>query len=444
MLKVWEFFEHLQEIMYAADADTYEIIYMNRRTLELCGYSSLDEVVGKNCYEVIQKAGKPCAMCNNHQLQEGRFLEWCYYNPLYKRTYSIKDTLLMDGNRRCRIELAMDITEQKQQVSMAEGYHNLETIANEGFRLALQTATPEVAIHVILEYLGKALQAERAYIFECNHKGNDDNTYEWVKEGVDPVIHLLQDLPAEVCAQWYDTFRENENILIGDLEDIRITDPLQYENLKRQDIHSLVVVPLYDGKKIIGFYGVDNPDADSLAYVSNMLQIVAHFIIYTLRQREYVQKLTHMSHYDRLTGLGNRYLMDEYVASRRSGESLGVVYCDITGLKRVNDTLGHAAGDRLIIRAAECLKKVLKGHGLFRIGGDEMLAWVLGLTEEEFYEKINELKDELPIWDVVMAIGAIWQEDGMAHLDYLLTESERLMYEDKSEYYKQTGIDRRR
>ena len=55
-----------------------------------------------------------------------------------------------------------------------------------------------------------------------------------------------------------DSMYEDKNIMIHDLEDIREIDPLQYENLKRQNIHSIVVVPLYDNDAVMGFYGIDN------------------------------------------------------------------------------------------------------------------------------------------------------------------------------------------
>ena len=53
-------------------------------------------------------------------------------------------------------------------------------------------------------------------------------------------------------------FCSNKNILFDDLEKMREDDPLQYENLKRQNIHSIVVVPLYDNDAVMGFYGIDN------------------------------------------------------------------------------------------------------------------------------------------------------------------------------------------
>ena len=56
-------------------------------------------------------------------------------------------------------------------------------------------------------------------------------------------------------------------------------DPKMYEVLVRQNIHSLVVVPLYDDGKVIGFYGVDNPSTRYFEFVSEMLQIMGHFIV---------------------------------------------------------------------------------------------------------------------------------------------------------------------
>ena len=173
---------------------------------------------------------------------------------------------------------------------------NLEVVINEGLRVALLEETPDRSLEVLLEHLGKALDGERTYIFEQNESGGYDNTYEWVAGGVEPEKENLQNVPREVCASWYRNFTIGKHIVIRNLEDIRDTDPLQYETLKRQNIHSLVVVPLYDGKKIIGFYGVDNPPAKSLEYASNMLQTAAYFIVSSLKRRNLFRELQKRSY----------------------------------------------------------------------------------------------------------------------------------------------------
>ncbi len=204
-------------------------------------------------------------------------------------------------------EGTMDIVKDEQNRDMQSVQH-LEAVINEGLRIALMEETPDQSLEVLLAYLGKVMQGERTYIFERNEAGGDDNTYEWVACGVKPEKENLQNVLPEVCASWYKNFSVGRHIVIACVEDIRETEPLQYENLKRQNIHSLVVVPLYDGKKIIGFYGVDNPPVKSIEYASNMLQTAAYFIVSSLKRRNLFRELQKRS-YNVLHALSVDYLL---------------------------------------------------------------------------------------------------------------------------------------
>lgn len=87
MSKIWEFFENLGEYVYVADAETHELIYMNKKTLKSYGFQSLEEIIGLKCYEILQGNSLPCGMCNNEQLKPGFFKEWEYYkSAAAKRT----------------------------------------------------------------------------------------------------------------------------------------------------------------------------------------------------------------------------------------------------------------------------------------------------------------------------------------------------------------------
>ena len=94
-----------------------------------------------------------------------------------------------------------------RQHSGMQSIQNLETVINEGLRVALLEETPDQSLEVLLEHLGRALNGERTYIFEQNKSGGDDNTYEWVAAGVKPEKDNLQNVPREVCASWYRKFR---------------------------------------------------------------------------------------------------------------------------------------------------------------------------------------------------------------------------------------------
>ena len=101
----------------------------------------------------------------------------------------------------------------------------------------------------------------------------------------------------------------------------------------------MVVVPLYSEGKVIGFYGVDNLPQQSIKYAANMLQIMGHFIVSCIKRRNVVRELQQMSYCDQLTGLGNRYAMNEYMERIEEKESIGV---EEEGKNRINKLLNHA------------------------------------------------------------------------------------------------------
>ena len=92
---------------------------------------------------------------------------------------------------------------------------------------------------------------------------------------------------------------------------------------------------------------------------------------------------------DALTGArtraaGLRELDHELDRARRTASPLAVAYIDVVGLKAVNDTLGHAAGDALLKRVVAHLKAHLRPYDLIiRLGGDEFLCVMPNLTRGE-------------------------------------------------------------
>ena len=60
MKKIWEFFENMDEVVYVSDVDSYDLVYMNKKALELYGFQSLGELAGKKCYEILQNSSSPC------------------------------------------------------------------------------------------------------------------------------------------------------------------------------------------------------------------------------------------------------------------------------------------------------------------------------------------------------------------------------------------------
>jgi diguanylate cyclase (GGDEF)-like protein/PAS domain S-box-containing protein len=95
--------------------------------------------------------------------------------------------------------------------------------------------------------------------------------------------------------------------------------------------------------------------------------------------KEAFNEMAHLASHDVLTGLINRRLFNELFAqtthlAKRDGSRSAVLYLDLDGFKEVNDTLGHAVGDQLLIEVAERLKdSVRESDVVARLGGDEFI-----------------------------------------------------------------------
>ncbi len=89
------------------------------------------------------------------------------------------------------------------------------------------------------------------------------------------------------------------------------------------------------------------------------------------------EKITYQANYDQLTGLPNRTLFMDRLTRRvlegkRSKTSVGLMFVDLDGFKAINDTLGHDAGDQLLVSASRRLEKCIReADTVARLGGDE-------------------------------------------------------------------------
>jgi diguanylate cyclase (GGDEF)-like protein len=115
-----------------------------------------------------------------------------------------------------------------------------------------------------------------------------------------------------------------------------------------------------------------------------------------------VARLRLLALHDTLTGLPNRRLLYETLASQinvasRDGRAIAIAAIDLDGLKRVNDTEGHAAGDRLLRSAAKGWTSALRvGDSLARVGGDEFVLVMSGTDLVGAHEAVQRLRDATP------------------------------------------------
>ena len=183
---------------------------------------------------------------------------------------------------------------------------------------------------------------------------------------------------------------------------------------------------------------------------------VPNLVIYTIRNvdedKRREENLIRISMTDEMTRLNNRRSYDEDLKELRKGrlaDTFVLFSIDINGLKKANDTKGHAAGDELIKGAANCLTLAVGNKGkVYRTGGDEFMV----ISYMENPELLRDaIKAKTRDWkgnytkELNFAVGyASLSENPDASIDDLEHLADTRMYEDKSEFYKQHENDRRR
>lgn len=166
------------------------------------------------------------------------------------------------------------------------------------------------------------------------------------------------------------------------------------------------------------------------------------FISNITERKKMEEKLKFMSLYDALTGLYNRAFFEQKI-DEITGEyyPLGIIVCDVDGLKLINDTLGHKKGDELLIAAADAIKKSCEGKEnmvLARIGGDEFAVLACKVLREELDEALCIIKKEVEDYnrhseDLILSIstGIAFEEKPGKKVEDIFKEADNNMYREK-------------
>ena len=256
----------------------------------------------------------------------------------------------------------------------------------------------QVAINNLLEKIGHFTKADRAYIVD-EKDGCYYNTYEWCNEGIEPQINQLQNLRAEDMPYWIPKLSSGESIFIEDLENVKETMPVEYEILKPQNIHTLIVFPIILSNTLKGFIGVDNPNIKDAKDVIRLLAALGSYLGTTRENAAVYAMLEYRLNYDSLTKAYNRYGFYKN-AQKLIKEHTDTEYClilsDIKSFKLINEIYGENIADKILIDEVNIIRQKMKGNSVLgRLNGD-IIAMVIPkeyLSEKEFSDMIKLLSD---------------------------------------------------
>ena len=425
----------ISELVYVSDPETYELLFVNQTG---CQTLHLENYKHKKCYEILQGKTSPCEFCTNDRLCDDNFYTWEFTNPSIGRHFLLKDKIIQWRGKTARMEIAFDITERELQKQELKNMLDVQTLITNCVRMLYAVDDLDQTINAVLTQIGEFLVSDRAYVFEIKDELMN-NTHEWTAPGISPQLEKLQQLDLSLISDWLPFFEKNDCIIIDDVEQLQKTNPAAYATLHAQEISSLIAAPIFLDNKLAGYIGIDNYDSEKIKNSSYLLLSMSIFLSYAIRHRNHVDMLHRLSYHDLLTNALNRNAFMDVLSQFRPGQyaSAGIIYIDINGMKEINDFYGHHQGDKILITTVAKVFNLFKPDELFRIGGDEFVIITYDLTETDFYEKFNLLrnifceKTNLPF---SIATGSCWVKSP-SDLNSLLQQADSAMYADKKKFY---------
>ena len=396
--------DSIDAIIYVADMQTYELLFVNRYTRQIFG-----DITGRICWQTLQVGQSgPCPFCTNDRLVnaagEPQMYRWEFQNTVNGCWYDIRDRAIrwIDG-RLVRMEIAMDITSRKNSEE--------------------QIKQQNIFLHNVLESL--------PYPF---YVVNTD-TYE-----IELSNSIAQQLGIRKGEKCYTTTHgatvpchaEQRHCPLNLVKKLR--EPVIEEHVHQDE---------EGNDKFVEIHGY--PIADENGRISRMIE----YQINITERKKTEETLHRISVTDEMTNLYNRrgFLMlaekQIKIADRMPGE-LFVLYADCDKLKWINDTLGHKTGDQLIMETAGVLQDTFRQADIIgRLGGDE---FVVVMVDESGKESVNTVKErlaraivkrnELPDRTYVLSISygiVSYDKNNPCNMEQLLSKADHLMYKVKKE-----------
>jgi diguanylate cyclase (GGDEF)-like protein len=241
-----------------------------------------------------------------------------------------------------------------------------------------------------------------------------------------PLADVLRAAPLEPIADWL-----RDGISCFTVGRPAAPTAANLAELRAAGVEAMVAVGLLVQGEFLGALVLASaePTALNSRDVQLLEQLATHGAA-CLRTVELMGSLRERAETDPLTGLGHHATFHEALAGSHRRPTTAVLVCDIDGFKALNDTYGHAHGDRILCGLADAMSGALRrGDRLFRVGGDEFAALLAVETREQALEAATRLREAVleARLGVTVSVGVAVPQAGETDVA-LLGRADRALY----------------
>ncbi len=212
-------------------------------------------------------------------------------------------------------------------------------------------------------------------------------------------------------------------------------------------VSQFLSVPAVMDDALVGLISLANSERMYGEQDLEVMERLAALYAITVHRARTEARLREMSLVDELTRLYNRrgflaLAEQQLKIANRTKKEMALIYADLDDLKRINDALGHGAGDRALIETASILKEAFRESDIIaRLGGDEFAVLAIDIQGMKPASMVKRLADSLKTWNgrngrtyfLSLSLGiAVYRPDQPCSILDLIAAADRLMYEDKA------------
>lgn len=287
-----------------------------------------------------------------------------------------------------------------------------------------------------LEEVWKMMLLDRIYIIELTRNAFVCE-YEWRNEGQPSIKNRLKKISSYDLMHGFEVHAKNSscvNITAADME-LQQNNPAFVDFFNADKVTEMIAAPFFYRGKLQGYLVGENPQKEDLLK-KELLEAASFFFGAELQSGRLMQKLEYRNRHDLLTNIQNRNAMEKDAEQlQKRGVPIAVLYADLNGLKQLNDEIGHYAGDNAIKTAAKVMADIFHQSNVYRIGGDEFVALLENMQEEQLAQKIAKLLSAAKQRGISLSVGYSCTPDS-TNLPQTMKKADTAMYESKKQYYK--------
>ncbi len=408
----WDLFENANDIIYIHDLNG-KFLSVNKRSLELTGYSR-EEAANKNFTDVVAEEYFTLASKTiprnifkginlSYELdmvtKEGRRI------PL-----ELRPRLLYKNGRPYAVQgIARDITERKHMEN--------------------QLRATNQRLQDIIEFLPDA-----TFVIDQDRK-----VIAWNRAIEEMTGMHKKDIIGQGDYAYSIPFYGFRRPMLIDLVDNLEAQPGHYEEIRQEGatLYGEIFTPVVYGGQGAYIWVKASPLFDADGNIVGAIESIRDIS----ERKIFEEQLRYLSLHDALTGLYNRTYFEEEIRRLENGRFIpcGLIVCDVDGLKLVNDTLGHDAGDNLLKAVARVIESCFRADDVVaRVGGDEF-AVLMSRSEESIIEKAisrihksvkayNDKKPEIPL---SLSAGFAFRSEPSMTMNDVYQAADNNMYREK-------------